>query len=143
MNDKEYMIIALKEAKKAYKKNEVPIGAIIVKNNKIISKAYNKKEKTQISTQHAELLAINKACRRLKTWHLDDCILYTTLEPCMMCAGAIVQSHIKKIVYSLANPKFGGIENSNEFKNNKYVIIKGIYEEKSLILMKNFFKNKR
>ena len=112
MNEEKFMLLAIKEAKRAYNRNEVPIGAIIVKNNKIIAKAYNKKEKTQIATHHAELLAINRACKKLKTWHLDDCILYTTLEPCMMCSGAIIQSHITKIIYAASNQKFGAIEKS-------------------------------
>ena len=91
-----YMKIAIKQANKALKYNEVPVGAIIVKNNKIIAKAYNKKEKSNDSTKHAEIIAISKACKKFKNWRLDDCILYVTMEPCMMCSGAIEQSRIKK-----------------------------------------------
>ena len=92
-----FMEEALKEAKKSYHQGDVPVGAIIVKNQKIISKGHNKKEKMQVATRHAEMIAIEKACKKLKTWHLDDCILYVTMEPCLMCAGAILQSRIKKL----------------------------------------------
>lgn len=144
-NMKEYMYIALKEAKKAYKKGEVPIGAIIVNNNKIIAKAYNKKEKTFNATQHAEVIAIAKACKKLKTWHLDDCEIYTTLEPCMMCCGAIDQARIKKIYYAAHSPLFGQIENNNQvFSNNKKIkIYSGMCEQESLDLLQSFFKLKR
>lgn len=132
----------IKEAEKAYKKGDIPIGCAIVKDGKIIAKAYNLKEKKEIATYHAEILAINKACKKLKTWHLDDCTLYTTMEPCTMCSGAIIQSRIKKIVYILDNESFGNIKNNNYFNNNKYEIIK-IEDERALKLLQNFFKNKR
>lgn len=142
MNNEKYLKIAYKEALKAYKKGDIPVGCVIVKNNKVIVKAYNKKEKNNIATYHAEILAINKACKKLKTWHLDDCILYTTMEPCIMCSGAIIQSRIKKIVYSISNTSFGNIENNDYFKKNKYEIIK-IYNEDILNLIKKFFKKIR
>ena len=97
---KDFMIEALKEAKKAYKKNEVPVGAVIVKNGKIIAKGRNKREKTQNALHHAEVIAINKACKKLKSWRLDDAEIYVTLEPCPMCAGAIANARIKKVIYS-------------------------------------------
>ena len=137
-----YMEKAIKQAKKAYKKDEVPVGTIIVKNNKIISKAYNKKEKTKIVTKHAEIIAIEKACRKLKTWHLDECELYTTLEPCLMCSGAIMQSRIKKIYCSIKN-------NGNDFQkiikktNYNAVIEYGLCEKESLNLIQSFFYKKR
>lgn len=134
--------IIIKEAKKAYKKGDIPVGCAIVKNKKIIAKAYNLKENKGIATYHAEILAINKACKKLKTWHLDDCTLYTTMEPCVMCSGAIIQSRIKKIVYILDNSTFGNIKNNNYFNNNKYEIIK-INNEEALKMMQTFFKNKR
>ena len=84
-----YMKIALKQAEKALKYNEVPVGCVIVKNNKIIAKAYNKKEKTKNVIQHAEIIAISKACKKIKNWRLDNCEIYITMEPCMMCSGAI------------------------------------------------------
>jgi tRNA(adenine34) deaminase len=84
----------------------VPVGAVIVKNNKIISKAYNKKEKTKNVTKHAEIIAISKACKKIKNWRLDECEIYVTMEPCMMCCGAIEQSRIKKIIYGVKNEKY-------------------------------------
>ena len=146
--DQIYMELALKQAKKAYEKDEVPVGAIIVKNNKVIAKAYNQKEKKQNPTKHAEIIAIEKACKKLKTWHLDDCILYVTLEPCLMCAGAIIQSRIKKIVYATNSEKFGYIESIDNVLNNKknnhiVEIEKDICKKESQELLKQFFQQKR
>ena len=139
-----FMIEALKEAKKAYKKNEVPIGAIIVKDNKIIARAYNKKEKNNIATHHAEILAINKACRKIKNWRLNDCTLYVTVEPCVMCCGAIIQSRIKKVVYGISNKNYGGIESIETiFDNTNISIEKGIMQEECLAILQKFFNEKR
>lgn len=137
-----YMKEAIEQAKKAYQIDEVPIGTVIVKDNKIISKAYNKKEKTKLVTQHAEIIAIEKACKKLKTWHLDDCELYTTLEPCLMCSGAIIQSRIKKIYCSIKNDNndFQKIVIENNYKAN---IEYGLYEKESLDLIQSFFNKKR
>ena len=107
---KKYMIEALKEAKKAFELGEVPIGAVIVKDNKIISRAFNKKESSNLATSHAEILAINKACKKLNNWRLLDCTLYVTVEPCLMCCGAIIQSRIKKVVYGTSNEYYGAVE---------------------------------
>lgn len=142
MNEEKYIKLAIKEAKKAYKYGDIPVGCIIIKNNKIISKAYNKKEKNQIATYHAEILAINKACKKLKTWHLDECILISTMEPCKMCTGAIIQSRIKNIIYLVSNENFGNIEKNQIFKNKKYKI-KKIYNEEIINLLKNFFEKLR
>lgn len=137
-----YMTLALKEAKKAYTKGDVPVGAIIVKNDKVISKAYNKKEKNNNAIMHAEIIAISKACRKLKTWHLEDCTLYTTLEPCLMCTGAIIQSRINTIYYSASNENFGEIEQLKKYNKN-VIIKKGLLEKESKKLLQNFFKDKR
>lgn len=137
-----YMLEAIKQAKKAYKIDEVPIGAVIVKNNKIISKGYNKKEKTKIVTKHAEIVAIEKACRKLKTWHLDECELYTTLEPCLMCSGAIIHSRIKKIYCSIKNDN-NDLKKLVKEKNYKANIEYGLYEKESISLIQNFFNKKR
>ena len=142
MNEEKYIKSAIKEAKKAYKYGDIPVGCIIIKNNKIISKAYNKKEKNQIATYHAEILAINKACKKLKTWHLDECILISTMEPCEMCTGAIIQSRIKNIIYLELNENFGNIEKNQIFKNKKYKI-KKIYNEEIINLLKKFFEKLR
>ncbi len=107
-----FMKKAYQEALKAYTIDEVPIGAIIVKDGKIIARAHNEKEKRQTSIAHAEILAILKANKKLKSWHLDDCILYVTLEPCAMCAGAILQSRIKKVVYGAKSFQDGAIEST-------------------------------
>ena len=137
-----YMKEAIEQAKKAYQIDEVPIGTVIVKDNKIISKAYNKKEKTKLVTQHAEIIAIEIACKKLETWHLDDCELYTTLEPCLMCSGAIIQSRIKKIYCSVKNDNndFQKIVIENNYKAN---IEYGLYEKESLDLIQSFFNKKR
>ena len=102
-----YMTYALKEAEKAYKKNEVPIGAIIVKDGEIISKAYNLKETKQNTLEHAEIIAIRKASEKLKTWRLENTTIYTTLEPCPMCMGAIINSRIKTVVIGAKDEKSG------------------------------------
>ena len=142
--DEKYMIEALKEAKKAYKKKEVPIGAIIVRNDKIIARAYNRKEKSQIAIQHAEILAIIKACKKMKNWRLLDCTLYVTVEPCMMCCGAIIQSRIKKIVYGTKNDNFGSVESVDSLLNKYNIEIKnGILEEKCKKIITEFFNKKR
>lgn len=94
-----FMEKALEEAVKANKKNEVPIGAVVVYNGKIIGKGYNKRERTQNALNHAEIIAIKKACRKLKSWRLENCELYVTLKPCPMCAGAIANARIKKVYY--------------------------------------------
>lgn len=141
MNEK-YMMLAINEAEKAYKKNDVPIGCVIVKEGRIISKAHNKKEIKKNAIMHAEIIAIVKACKKLKTWHLDDCVLYTTVEPCMMCTGAIIQSRIKKIYYSISNKSFGELENYH-LKNKKIFIQNNILNEESKKLLQQFFKEKR
>ena len=147
MNDIYYMNAALKEAMKAYKRGEVPIWAIVVKNNKIIAKGYNLKEKRHNATAHAEIIAINKASKKLKNWRLNDCTLYVTMMPCYMCASAINQSRISKIV-------FGTIPNNVE-KENIYRILKGneygvpveivenILNDECSALIRKFFEKKR
>lgn len=133
-----YMQLALKEAKKALKQNEIPVGAVIVKNNKVISKGHNIKEKKQNVIKHAEIVAIEKACKKIHDWHLNDCILYVTLEPCMMCTGAIEQSRISKVYYALDSEKFGYLK-----KYNKINYESGMFKEESLQLLQQFFQSKR
>ena len=143
----EYMKIALLEAKKSLKYGDVPVGAIIVKNGKIIAKACNEKEKKKNAIKHAEIIVIEKACKKLKTWHLDDCDLYVTLEPCLMCCGAIIQSRIKNIYYSTESKKFGYVESINELFNDKNNhtpnVYSGLEKEQSAKLLIDFFKDKR
>ena len=135
--DNYFMDLAFKEAKKAFKKNEIPVGCIIVKNNKIISRAYNKKEKNNKTIDHAEIIAITKANKKIKNWRLDNCIMYVTMEPCMMCCGAIEQSRIKKVIYGCKNDKYGYLSKYKKIES------KLLYEEKYKLLIQKFFKNKR
>ena len=136
--DKKYMQIALKEAKKAYYKNEIPVGCVITYKNKIISKAHNKKEKNKNCLSHAEILCINKACKKRKNWRLDDCTLYVTMEPCMMCSGAIKEARIKKIVYGTENIKDCYLNHLNNIK-----MVQKINEKECKKLIKSFLKKIR
>lgn len=147
LNEK-YMRAAMKEAHKAELKDEVPIGAVIVCDGKIIARTHNTRQTKQISTHHAEILCIEKACRKLNSWRLEDCDLYVTLEPCPMCAGAIQQSRIRKVVFGAYDPKggfFGSNFNINEVKGlNHYPEVEGgILKEETAQLLKDFFKKKR
>ena len=143
-----YMRAAMKEAHKAEWKDEVPIGAVILCDGKIIARAHNTRQTKQISTHHAEILCIEKACRKLNSWRLEGCDLYVTLEPCPMCAGAIQQSRIRKVVFGAYDPKggfFGSNFNINEVKGlNHYPEVEGgILKEETAQLLKDFFKKKR
>lgn len=142
-----YMEIAYKEAKKAFKKGEVPIGAVIVKNDKIIAKAHNKKEKYRDPTKHAEILVIQKACKKLKTWHLDGCEIYITLEPCLMCCGGILHSRIKNIYYGVESKKFGYVESIDKLFNSKNTHkvhnVENMHCSECSEILNKFFKNKR
>lgn len=130
-----YIEIALNEAKKSLKTDDVPIGAVIVENNKIIAKAHNTREKTHMITRHAEINAIEKACKKKKTWHLDNCTLYVTLEPCKMCLETIKQARISKVIYAASQEK------KSNFKEPTMIQLKNV--EKASQLLKNFFKTKR
>ena len=136
-----YMNMAIEESIKSLSNEDIPVGAIIVKNNKVISFAHNEKELLNDATKHAEILAIERACNKLNTWHLDDCILITTMEPCMMCSGAIVQSRIKKIIYGVENEKFG----YSKLLTEKYKVECIKYQDNKQIieLLRNFFKERR
>lgn len=138
------MLEALKEANKAFKIGEVPIGAVIVKDDKIISRAFNKKESSNLATSHAEILAINKACKKLNNWRLLDCTLYVTVEPCLMCCGAIIQSRIKKVVYGTSNEYYGAVESiDNTLKKYNIEVENNILQNKCSYILKEFFKKRR
>ena len=141
------MNIALKEALKSYEKYEVPVGVIIVKDDKIIARAHNTREKTKLATDHAELNAINKACKKLGTWRLDDTEMYVTLEPCLMCAGAILQSRIKTVYYGASDLKAGAVESVLKVAEadfcHKVNYIGGIKNEECKELLQKFFKEMR
>ncbi|MEF9961883.1 MAG: tRNA adenosine(34) deaminase TadA [Erysipelotrichaceae bacterium] len=143
-----YMKAAIKQAKKAEGMDEVPIGAIIVKDDKIIASAHNLREKKQLSTAHAEIIAIEKACRKLKTWRLEGCTLYVTLEPCAMCSGAIMLSRINCVVYGAKDPKGGCIDScismyEHSGFNHYPKTIAGVLEDECSELLTTFFKSKR
>ncbi|MCH4337373.1 tRNA adenosine(34) deaminase TadA [Staphylococcus haemolyticus] len=147
-NDEYYMKLAIEEAKKAQKLGEVPIGAIIVKNNEVIASAHNLRETAQLPTAHAEHIAIERASKVVGSWRLEECKLYVTLEPCVMCAGAIVMSRIPKVVYGATDPK-GGCSGSlmnlleeSRF-NHRAEVIKGILEQECGDLLRNFFRELR
>lgn len=147
-DDKEkYMNIAYKEAEKAYMKLEVPVGAVIVKNGKIIARAHNLRESKNTSLAHAEILAISKACKKLKSWRLEGCQMYVTLEPCPMCAGAIIQSRIEKVYIGAKDEKngaAGSLTNIFELNNTYRVEYEiGILSEKCSKILSDFFKELR
>lgn len=149
MEQKEYyMKQALKEAEKAYKKLEVPVGAIIVKDGKIIAKAHNQKETKTDTTKHAEILAIQKASRKLGSWRLIDCEMYVTLEPCSMCAGAIINARMKKVYIGAKDEKTGAVGSVlNLFEdytfNHKVEVETGIMKEECQETLTKFFKELR
>ena len=139
--DQKYLNLLIEEAKKSLKTSDVPVGAIIVDDGKKIAKAHNSREKYQCVTKHAELIALEKACKKKKTWHLDNCEIYITMEPCLMCINAISQARIKKINYILENDKFKKIQNTMNEKININQIEDG--QKQIDELLKNFFKDKR
>ena len=143
-----FMKEALKEAKKAYKRKEVPIGAVIVYRNKIIARGYNLRESKKNSLLHAEIIAISKACKKLKSWRLDECDLYVTLEPCPMCAGAIIQSRIKNIFFGAYDSKAGCAKSkaqlfSKGLFNHNVNVAGGILKSECEEILKTFFKELR
>ena len=140
-----FMRLAIKQAQKAELKDEVPIGAVVVKDGLVIARAHNQMEKTQLATAHAEILAINKACKKLKSWRLDGAEIYITVEPCSMCAGAIANARIKTVYFGAYEKKSGcaqskypvlsdnGLNHTVEFKG-------GILENECALLLQNYFK---
>lgn len=145
---KNWMEEALNMAKRAYKKNEVPIGAVIVKDGKIISKAYNQREKKQNAIKHAEIIAIDKACKKLKSWRLDGCTLFVTLEPCPMCSGAICNARIDKVVYASSEKTSQDnlcemILQSNRLNHKVLLEQEKNFEREASNLLTSFFKEKR
>ena len=142
----QFMKEALKEAKKAYNKLEIPVGAVIVKDGKIIARAHNIKEEKHDTTKHAEIIAIQKASKKLETWRLNDCEMYVTLEPCPMCAGAIIQARIKKVYIGAMDEKTGAcgsvLNLFKDFKFNHNVELEtGIFKEDCEKILKDFFKS--
>ncbi len=147
--DEQFMQEAYKEALKAFENEEVPIGAVIVYENKIVGSGYNQIEKLQNATAHAEVLAIEAAAQTQGTWRLNECTLYVTLEPCMMCLGASLQSRIERIVYGATDSRFGAVstysyqENAEEAYRRWPEVTEGILKEECKELIQSFFKKIR
>lgn len=146
--DEKYMREAVRQAKKAYAIGEVPIGCVIVYRDKIIGRGYNRRTIDKNTLAHAELIAIKKAGRKMNDWRLEECTMYVTLEPCQMCAGAIVQSRIPKVVVGCMNPKAGcagSILNLLQMKefNHQAELVTGVLESECSQMMKDFFKELR
>ncbi len=144
----EFMEMALLEAEKARKREEVPIGAVVVKNGKVIAKGFNKREKTKSALNHAEIVAIRKACKKLKDWRLEGCEIYVTLKPCPMCAGAIANARIDKVYYgadetntndNLAEQIFASTRLNHKVEMEKL----DAYSEKCAQMLSAFFRSKR
>lgn len=143
-----FMKIALQEARKARAREEVPIGAVIVKNERVLARAHNLKESRQLPAAHAEMLAVKTAAQKLKSWRLEGCTMYVTLEPCIMCAGALLQARMEKLVFGAEDPKSGAVKSlynllEDERLNHQVKIISGIYAEQSSRMLKNFFAGLR
>ena len=145
--DEFYMREAIELAKLAREMDEVPIGALIVKDSEIISKAYNTRENSKCATHHAEILAIEEACRVMGGWRLPGVTLYVTMEPCAMCAGAIINARIPRVVYGTRDLRFGAfgslIDLANAGLNHKPEIVGGVLEEETRTLLSDYFKAKR
>ena len=146
--DEKYMLAALKEAQKAVILDEVPVGAIIVKDDKIIARGHNLREKSNDPTSHAEINAIRKACKKVNSWRLEDCTIYVTVEPCSMCAGTLLQCRIGRIVYGTLDPKGGAIVSSLELFKSKNInhhpqIEGGVLKEECSSIISSYFKSKR
>ena len=139
-----FMFAALQEAEKALEDNEVPVGAVVVKDNKIIGRGYNQIEKLRDATAHAEMIAITSAANHLNNWRLNECSIYVTLEPCIMCTGALLSSRIKDLYFSTFDKKFGACGSvynlAEEGKtNHKINVFSGIYSDESNKMLRDFF----
>lgn len=146
--DEKFMALALKQAAKAYELDEVPVGAVIVKDGKVIARAYNNRESKLDPTGHAEIIAIRKAAKKLQTWRLEDTTIYVTIEPCSMCAGALIWARVGRVVYGAKEPKGGALGSSynlyEQINLNHYpTVTSGVLEEQCGAIMTAFFKNKR
>lgn len=148
MGHQDWMRLALEQAKIAYDLGEVPIGAVVIYNNQVLALAHNEKEQRQDPTAHAEILAVQRATEKLGAWRLSDATLYVTLEPCPMCAGALVQARLKTLVYGAADLKGGAagsvmnVLDVNRW-NHRVEVIVGVMEEECSIILKDFFSKRR
>ncbi|MBU1112583.1 MAG: tRNA adenosine(34) deaminase TadA [Candidatus Omnitrophica bacterium] len=146
-NDEAYMRQALKQAEYAFSEDEVPVGAVIVNNNRVIARSYNQVEKLKDPTAHAEMIAITQAASFLQSKWLEKCRLYVTIEPCSMCAGALVLSRIDKVIFGAKDPKtgaFGSCQDINRLKlNHKIKVKNGVLQDECAAMLSEFFKKKR
>lgn len=145
LKKEKFMKEAIKQAKKAYDKEEIPVGAVIVKDGKIIARGYNKKEEKKDTTQHAEIIAIQKASRKIGAWRLQDCEMYVTLEPCAMCTGALIQARLKRVYIGTMDPKTGAcgsvLNLLEDYKfNHKVEVETNIRQKECEKILKDFFK---
>jgi tRNA(adenine34) deaminase len=141
-----FMFAALQEAEKALEENEVPVGAVVVKENKIVGRGYNQVERLKDATAHAEMIALTAAANHIGNWRLNECSIYVTLEPCIMCTGALLSSRIKELYFSIFDPKFGACGSiynlADDGKtNHKIKVYSGFYAEESKKLLQEFFDN--
>ncbi len=149
IDDKRYMNLAYQEALKALDEGEVPIGAVVVEDGSVAGRGYNRMEKLSDSTAHAEIIAIGAASNSLNTWRLDNCTLYVTLEPCLMCVGAIMQSRIQRIVYGTRDPRAGAVDSfyyRQEIERSYHrfpLVTSGVMEQEASEILKSFFFNIR
>ena len=145
LKKEKFMKEAIKQAKKEYDKEEIPVGAVIVKDGKIIARGYNKKEEKKDTTQHAEIIAIQKASRKIGAWRLQDCEMYVTLEPCAMCTGALIQARLKRVYIGTMDPKTGAcgsvLNLLEDYKfNHKVEVETNIMQKECEKILKDFFK---
>ena len=147
-SDEHFMLEAIKTAQIAESKGDVPIGAIIVHKGKIIARAWNQREELNDPTAHAEIIALGQAAEAIGNWRLHECTIYVTLEPCTMCAGALVLSRIDRLVYACSDPKTGAVESlynivQDERLNHKVEVTKGVLEEPCSLMLTDFFRRRR
>ncbi|CCU79952.1 tRNA-specific adenosine-34 deaminase [Halanaerobium saccharolyticum subsp. saccharolyticum DSM 6643] len=147
-DDIKYMKMALAEARKAYQRAEVPIGAVVICDDKVVGRGFNLREQTQDPTSHAEMIALREAAKNEASWRLENCQLYVTLEPCPMCAGAILQSRIKRLVYGASDPKAGAVNSlyqllNDERFNHQVEVEAGVMKKEAAQLLKDFFRDLR
>ncbi|WP_312202031.1 tRNA adenosine(34) deaminase TadA [Anaerospora hongkongensis] len=148
LDDNYYMGLALEEAQKAYRMGEIPIGAVLVINDEVVAKAHNLRETCHDATAHAEVIVIQETCRKSKRWRLTGATLYVTIEPCPMCAGALVNSRVDRLVYGSADYKAGAVESlfnvvQNEALNHRMAVTAGVRGDECSALMKAFFRERR
>jgi len=147
-SDSYYMTLALAEARRAFEENEVPVGAIIVHKSKIIAQAHNQREQLRDPTAHAEMIAITQAAQSMASWRLEECTLYVTLEPCPMCAGAMLQARIPKLVFGASDPKAGAVHSlfrllEDERLNHQVEVVPSVLAEPCGLILSEFFQRQR